>query len=79
MLSLRFDEQQNIWLGLDQGVSYVMPGFPTSYLLSNNSPIGTGYASLKVHNRLYLGSNQGLFAIPYPLESNPAPPTPWNS
>lgn len=76
MLSLRFDEQQNIWLGLDQGVSYVMPGFPTSYLLSNNSPIGTGYASLKVHNRLYLGSNQGLFTIPYPLESNPAPPTP---
>ena len=76
VLSLRFDEQQNIWLGLDQGVSYVMPGFPSSYLLSNNSPIGTGYASLKVQNQLYLGSNQGLFTIPYPLVSSPTPPIP---
>lgn len=76
VLSLRFDEQENVWLGLDQGVSYVMQGFPSTYLMSNNSPIGTGYASLKTHDRLYLGTNQGLYTIPYPLVSSPTPPNP---
>jgi len=76
VLSLRFDEQQNIWLGLDQGLSYVMPGFPFSNLLAKNSPIGTGYATLITPSMLYLGSNQGIFAIPYPLKNDPVPPMP---
>lgn len=76
VLSLHFDELQNIWLGLDQGLSYVMPSFPSSYLLEKNSPIGAGYTSLITPTRLYLGSNQGVFAIPYPLRSEPEPPTP---
>ena len=76
VLSLRFDEQQNVWLGLDQGLSYVMPGFPSAYLLTGNSPIGTGYASLVTSSRLYLGTNQGVFSVSYPLNSSPTPPTP---
>lgn len=76
VLSLRFDHQDNVWLGLDQGITYVMPSFPTSYLLGKESSIGTGYASCVRGDRLYLGTNQGLFSIPYPLPNAPTPPVP---
>ena len=80
VLSLYFDNLDNVWLGLDQGVAYVMPAFPATYLLGKQSNIGTGYASLVRNDSrftgTYLGTNQGLFVIPYPLPSTPTPPTP---
>lgn len=76
VLSICFDRIGNVWLGLDQGIAYVMPTFPASYLLGKQSTIGAGYASIVDGNTLYLGTNQGLFTAPYPLSSAPTPPTP---
>ncbi|MCR5077166.1 MAG: hypothetical protein K6A82_03910 [Prevotella sp.] len=61
ILSLKFDRDRNIWLGLDNGISYVMLESPFRDLLGINNNIGTGYASLVSGDRLYLGTNQGLF------------------
>ena len=78
ILSIKFDRNLNIWLGLDNGISYVMMETPFSDLLGYNNNVGTGYASIVDGNRLYLGTNLGLFYMSSALsditaESKPIP------
>lgn len=68
VLSLCFDSLGNIWLGLDNGMAYVMLDMPCLDLFGQKVSIGTGYASLVAGNTLFLGTNQGLFSIPYRQE-----------
>lgn len=67
VLSIAFDRQQNLWLGLDKGIDYVMVNEPVYDLFGNNTLYGAGYASAVYNNTLYLGTNQGLYAHPLPL------------
>ena len=71
VLSLRFDSDSNIWLGLDNGIDYMILNAPVRNLLSSDdvNHLGTGYTSLIVGNRVYLGTNQGLFC--FDSNSNP--------
>ena len=75
VLSIRFDELKNIWVGLDQGIAHVLNEAPYQQLLGGDARYGTGYASLVDGNRLLLGTNQGLYATPYPLTGGATPPT----
>ncbi|MGN1246405.1 MAG: triple tyrosine motif-containing protein [Muribaculaceae bacterium] len=63
VLSLAFDDDLNIWLGLDNGIDYMILNAPVRNLLSSDdvNHLGTGYASLIHGNYVYLGTNQGLF------------------
>lgn len=65
VLSLMFDNDKNIWLGLDNGIDYMVLNTPIRNLLSSDdvNHLGTGYSSLIDGNTLYLGTNQGLFYI----------------
>ena len=74
VLSIFFDDFENIWLGLDTGISYVMLETPYQTLLGSNNTIGTGYASVVYGGKMFLGTNQGLFSIPYPLQNTIVPP-----
>lgn len=74
VLSMSFDSLDNIWLGLDMGLSYVMLESSYGNLLGANNTIGTGYTSAINGNQLYMGTNQGLFSIPYPLQNSILPP-----
>ena len=74
VLSMRFDSLDNIWLGLDMGLSYVMLESSYGNLLGANNTIGTGYTSAISGNQLYMGTNQGLFSIPFPLQNSILPP-----
>lgn len=74
VLSMSFDSLDNIWLGLDMGLSYVMLESSYGNLLGANNTIGTGYTSAINGNQLYMGTNQGLFAIPFPLQNSILPP-----
>ncbi len=76
VLSIQFDKLGNIWLGLDNGISYIMPAAPCLNLLGTNSSIGTGYASLLHEGHLYLGTNQGLYLINYPISDELTQPKP---
>ncbi len=60
VLSLFSDRHDNLWLGLDNGIDYVEINSPLSYILEGGN-IGTGYCSILHEDRLYLGTNQGLF------------------
>lgn len=66
VLSVCFDGFGNLWLGLDNGISYMMVNSPFSILYDETNKIGTGYASIVDGGQLYLGTNQGLYALSAP-------------
>ena len=64
VLSLFEDEDQNIWLGLDNGINCINSKSPYLQYFDNDGMIGSVYASKVYKGMLYLGSNQGLFCKP---------------
>ena len=54
------DSSNNLWLGMDYGLSYVYLNSCLS-IINSESDIGTGYVSKYFENKLYLGTNQGLY------------------
>jgi len=71
VLDIGQDNSGNIWLCLDNGISMVEFDSPISYL-QTYFDIGTGYASAKFGDNLYLGTNQGLFYIKWTEFTNPS-------
>lgn len=70
ILSLRFNKEKNLWLGLDNGIDYVSLNTQLYFLNSKLSSIGAGYCSSVYRNNLYLGTNQGLFTMSMPNAIN---------
>ncbi len=71
ILSVFFDNQDNLWLGLDRGIDYVMINSPMYDMFGNNQLYGSGYSSIIVDRSLYLGTNQGLYKAAYPIVTSP--------
>ena len=65
VLCLFADIQQNLWLGLDNGIDYVQLNSPLSYFAYQNI-VGAVYAVERNGDNLYLGTNQGLFQTKWP-------------
>ena len=76
VLSMAFDRTGNLWMGLDNGISYMMTEMPYSPLLDVKNSNGAGYASQVYGTKLYLGTNQGLYYVGYPLRNSITPPVP---
>jgi len=62
ILSLFVDKQNNIWIGLDNGIDYIKTNSPLSFVRKKGG-FGTGYCSIVYKDFLYAGTNQGLFKI----------------
>jgi DNA-binding CsgD family transcriptional regulator len=60
VLSLFYDHDKNLWLGLDNGIDMLELNSPFT-LLNYCSNIETAYVSIVFGNKLYIGTNQGLF------------------
>lgn len=73
VLSVSFDNLQNIWLGLDKGIDYVLLNSPIKNIFGTNNLYGAGYASVLMNNMLYLGTNQGLYTSDYPFQNTFTP------
>ena len=73
VLSATFDNQQNLWLGLDKGIDYVQLNTPILNLFGTNNLYGAGYTSHLKDNMLFFGTNQGLYSASYPLPNSPMP------
>jgi len=73
ILSIAFDHQHNLWLGLDKGIDYVLINSPIYDLFGNSQLFGAGYSSFIRNNILYLGTNQGLYTTTYPIQNSPHP------
>ena len=63
VLSAAFDVDNNLWLALDNGLDCIQLQSPLRFLNSRQSPIGSGNCSITYQGRLYLGTNQGLYAM----------------
>lgn len=68
ILSVSADMKGNLWMGLDNGIDYAEINSPLSFL-HHPGGFGAGYATAIHNGYLYLGTNNGLFAAPWPAES----------
>ncbi|HVN57761.1 MAG TPA: two-component regulator propeller domain-containing protein [Bacteroidales bacterium] len=61
VLALFLDKNKGLWIGLDEGVNYYNL-FPLYTVYTNSSgTLGTIYSVIREKERLYLGTNHGLF------------------
>jgi len=61
VLSIFEDEAGNIWCGLDNGLVLINRKSPFKLFTDIYGKVGTVYCSYSFKNRLYIGSNQGLY------------------
>lgn len=61
VLSVFEDVENTIWLGLDNGINSINSTSPFKIYNNKSNFIGTIYASIVFNDKLYLGTNQGLF------------------
>ncbi|OAQ39333.1 transcriptional regulator [Pedobacter psychrophilus] len=61
VLSLFVDNSQNLWVGLDNGIDRVELNSPLYFYFDKNGAFGTVYSSIIFNDKIYLGTNQGLY------------------
>ena len=64
-LSLFEDKDQNVWVGLDNGINCINLQTPVHSFTDDTGVLGTVYASIVHNGMLYVGTNQGLFCKKY--------------
>lgn len=67
-LSLFEDKDQNLWVGLDNGINCINIQSPVHSFTDDTGVLGTVYVSAVFNGMLYIGTNQGLFCKP--MQSN---------
>ena len=70
VLSIGNDREGNLWLGLDNGITVIHIHSPITFF-RNYYNLGSGYASARFGDDLYVGTNQGLFYIRWKDFINP--------
>ena len=61
VLSVFEDEKNNIWLGLDNGVTCINMNSPFKTYYDNEGILGSVYTAALYEDKIYLGTNQGLY------------------
>lgn len=61
VLSMSIDSENNLWLGLDNGISHIEINSPFQFFSDNSGVLGSVYALTTTENGYLLGSNHGLF------------------
>ncbi|WP_244881874.1 triple tyrosine motif-containing protein [Flavobacterium chungangense] len=65
VLSLFEDKDQNVWVGLDNGINCINLQTPVHSFTDDTGVLGTVYTSITYDGMLYVGTNQGLFCKKY--------------
>lgn len=55
------DDLSNLWIGHNNGIAYVELGSPFTFIDEQSGLPGTGYTAYLDDDRLYLGTNTGLY------------------
>lgn len=61
ILSLHYQDNGTLWMGLDYGLSKTDIAKTITYFQNTNSDFGTGYTAALKNQIFYLGTNQGLY------------------
>lgn len=72
VLSLYTDAAQNLWAGLDNGIDRVEVDSPLNFFFDKEGTFGTVYSSIIHDDKIYLGTNQGLFYSSWKKEGGAA-------
>ncbi|RVT98333.1 transcriptional regulator [Mucilaginibacter limnophilus] len=70
VLSLYLDKEQNLWAGLDNGIDRIEIISPLYFYFDKSGQFGTVYSSIIHNNKIYLGTNQGLFYSDWIAQNN---------
>ncbi|HSW67273.1 MAG TPA: triple tyrosine motif-containing protein, partial [Bacteroidales bacterium] len=70
VLALRSDDENNLWVGLDNGFDYVSFNTPVKSFLKNDPDFGAVYTAILHKNQLFVGTNQGLFSFSIDKDMN---------
>ena len=70
ILSMCFDDNNDLWLGLDNGIDRVVINSPIRQLYGRINSYGSGYSSIIYNGTLYLATNQGLYYLSYSMNQN---------
>ena len=65
VLSMFEDADENLWIGLDNGINCINLQSPIRSYSDKTGFLGTVYTSLLFDGKLYIGTNQGLFYKTY--------------
>ena len=65
VLSLHYDQTGRLWLGLDFGISSIDLAGSLRLIYDYNGNFGTPSKAMLVDNNLILGTNQGLYYLPW--------------
>ncbi len=65
VLSLMEDAEKNLWIGLDNGINCINLQSPIKSFTDDTGMLGTVYTSIMHNQKLYVGTNQGLFCKDY--------------
>lgn len=61
VLSMFYDNDGNLWLGLDKGIDMIALSSVEYRLFGDPNKFGAGYASEVFEGKIWLGTNQGLY------------------
>ncbi len=61
VLSIGFDKERNLWLGLDNGIAYIEVNSPTSIFYDNSGALGSVYSVVAADKGYLMASNHGIF------------------
>lgn len=61
--SIFLDRNNNVWLGLDNGIDFIAYNNSIKHIYPETQNIGSGYSALIFKNQLYLGTSNGLYRV----------------
>lgn len=64
VVSLFLDKDDNLWLGLDNGIDFIAYNNAIKHIYPEELNEGAGYSSIIYNNELYVGTSNGLYKIP---------------
>lgn len=65
ILSILLDTNDNVWVGTDNGISKFEYDNRLHFIRDNNGELGSVHATAVAGENLYIGTNKGLFSLPY--------------
>ncbi len=69
VLSVFIDKDENLWAGLNNGISFIAYNSALKYITPNKQNEVSGFSVRVFHDRLYVGSSDGTYSVPLPAGS----------
>ncbi|HTJ12979.1 MAG TPA: triple tyrosine motif-containing protein [Dinghuibacter sp.] len=67
ILSLFLDREHNLWVAMDNGISFVAYNTAITYIYPDKNNELAGYAARIYQGKLYIGTSDGLYSVPLDL------------